>query len=79
MILVIGDALDAGEVAALRDAAARLDFDDGRATAGRYARDVKTNLQALPSKAREAVFEKVRRALIPRYSPGQLHGMSGAV
>jgi hypothetical protein len=29
MILVIGDALDAGEVAALRDAAARLDFDPG--------------------------------------------------
>ncbi|RXV61704.1 Fe2+-dependent dioxygenase [Roseovarius sp. A46] len=64
MILVIGDVLDAGEVAALRDAAARLEFGDGKTTAGRYARDVKANLQAQPSKGREAIFQKVRRALM---------------
>ena len=64
MILVIGDVLDKTEVAALREAAARLEFGDGKATAGRYAREVKANLQALPSKGREAIFEKVRRALM---------------
>ena len=55
MILVIGDVLDKTEVAALREAAARLEFGDGKATAGRYAREVKANLQALPSKGREAM------------------------
>lgn len=64
MILVIGEVLDAGEAAALRDAAAGLEFGDGTATAGRYAKGVKSNLQALPSKGREAVFEKVRTALM---------------
>ena len=64
MILVIGNVLDAGEVAALREAAAKLEFGDGKATAGRYAKGVKTNLQAVPSKGREAVFEKVRSALM---------------
>jgi PKHD-type hydroxylase len=64
MILVIGDVLDPAEVAALQEAAARLEFGDGRATAGRYAEAVKNNLQALPSTGREAIFEKVRGALL---------------
>lgn len=63
MILVIANVLDAHEVAALRAAADKLEFVDGKATAGRYARDVKQNLQAKPSKALDALFEKVRRSL----------------
>jgi len=63
MILVIANVLDTHEVAALRAAADKLDFVDGRTTAGRYARDVKQNLQAKPSKTLDGLFEKVRTAL----------------
>ncbi|SLN53011.1 Fe2+-dependent dioxygenase [Roseisalinus antarcticus] len=63
MILVIANVLDAHEVAALRAAAEKLDFVDGKTTAGRYARDVKQNLQASPSKALDGLFEKVSGAL----------------
>lgn len=63
MIIVIASVLDSHEVAALRAAADRLEFVDGKTTAGRYAKDVKQNLQAKPSKALEAQFEKVRTAL----------------
>lgn len=63
MILVIANVLDVHEVAALRAAAEKLDFVDGKTTAGRYARDVKQNLQAKPSKALDGLFEKVRMAL----------------
>lgn len=52
------------EVVVLREAARRLDFGDGRATAGHRAREVKANDQALPSPARDAILEKVRRALM---------------
>ncbi len=61
MVIVIANVLNAQELAALQEAASRLDFEDGRATAGRYARDVKANLQAKKSPELEAIFEKVRK------------------
>ena len=64
MILVIANVLDMHEVAALRTAADKLDFVDGNTTAGRYARDVKQNQQAKPSKVLDGLFEKVRMALM---------------
>jgi len=63
MFLVIGDVLDSHQVAALKEAAAGLAYTDGKTTAGRYARDVKANLQAKPSKDLDAIFETVRKAL----------------
>ena len=63
MLVVIGNILDTAEVEALREIAGELSFTDGRSTAGRYARDVKSNLQADPSEMREAVFAKVQQAL----------------
>ena len=63
MILVIDQLLTPAEVTAIREVAGTLDFEDGRATAGRFAREVKANHQARPSAERDAVLEKVRRAL----------------
>lgn len=63
MILVIDDVMSPHEVAALREAAASLSFEDGRASAGRYARSVKHNEQAGDTPAREAIFSKVRDSL----------------
>lgn len=63
MAIVISDVLDAQKLAALQEAAATLDYEDGRATAGRYARDVKANLQARKSPALDAIFETVRATL----------------
>jgi PKHD-type hydroxylase len=56
---VIGNVLDRHEVAAIRDLAARAEFKDGRATAGRYAREVKRNEQAARSSDVDAVLSKV--------------------
>ncbi len=56
--------MDKHEVAALREAAAEFEYTDGKSTAGRYARDVKANLQAKPSKELDALFETVRRKLM---------------
>lgn len=64
MIMVIGNVLDRHELAALREAASDLSFEDGKATAGRYARDVKSNLQARPSDELEAVLDTVRGKLM---------------
>jgi len=64
MAAVLGSVLTPDEAAALREAAARVPFGDGRATAGRYARPVKHNEQAEESPARKAIFEKTRRALM---------------
>ena len=64
MILAIEGVLTVEEVAAMREAAAAMDFADGRETAGRYAREVKANAQAAPSTERDAVLEKARRALL---------------
>ncbi len=63
MAVVISNVLDAHALAALREAADALDYEDGRATAGRYARDVKANLQAKKSPALDAIFESVRSTL----------------
>jgi len=63
MIFVIDRVLDSHEAAALREAAARLDFEDGRRTAGRYAEGVKRNEQARDTPARAAVVDKVTQTL----------------
>lgn len=64
MLIALTGILSPAEVGAVRDAAGRLEFGDGRATAGRRAREVKANDQALPSPARDAILEKVRKALL---------------
>lgn len=64
MFLVIGEVLDRHEVAAIREVAAGLEFRDGRATAGRFAREVKRNEQAARSDDLDAVLKKVERALM---------------
>ncbi|MCA8927983.1 MAG: Fe2+-dependent dioxygenase [Alphaproteobacteria bacterium] len=63
MVCVIDDLLDRHTVAALYEAAAALPFEDGRRTAGRYARAVKANEQAEPTPNRQAILDKVREAL----------------
>lgn len=62
-MIVIENLLTPAEVAALRDMARGLSFGDGRATAGRHAREVKANDQALPSPELDAVLGKVESAL----------------
>lgn len=63
MFIVLGEVLDQYEVAALREAATELDFQDGKATAGKYARSVKNNEQAAASPALDAITEKVKGTL----------------
>jgi PKHD-type hydroxylase len=63
MFLAIENLLDAASVAALRDEAGLLTFEDGGKTAGRFAREVKSNDQAAPSDARDAVLAMVARAV----------------
>jgi PKHD-type hydroxylase len=63
MFNVIGDIFDTHELAALREAVAGLDYEDGKRTAGALARDVKMNAQASATKARDAVLKKVEAAL----------------
>ncbi|WP_148253373.1 Fe2+-dependent dioxygenase [Aidingimonas lacisalsi] len=62
-MMIIGNVLDPYEVAALREAADTLTYDDGRKTAGRYARDVKHNTQAGAAPERDAILTKVKTAL----------------
>lgn len=61
---MIGNVLDRHEVAAIRDLAARAEFRDGRATAGRYAREVKRNEQAARSSDVDVVLSKVEGTLM---------------
>lgn len=63
MILVLEAVLKPAEAAVLAAEAADLAFADGRATAGRHARAVKANDQALPSPARDAVLARAEAAL----------------
>jgi PKHD-type hydroxylase len=63
MFLVIEQVLDRAEVTALRAAAESLDFADGGATAGRFARAVKANDQAVASPGLEAIQAKVAARL----------------
>lgn len=64
MYLAIDAVLDQAEVAAIRASAAGLQFQDGRATAGRYASEVKANDQATASPARDALLARVEKALL---------------
>jgi len=63
MVAVIGDILSATEVGALAEACGDLTFQDGRATAGRFARDVKDNQQATSSPQLQAILDKAANAL----------------
>jgi len=63
MIFIVDGVLNAHEAAAVQEAAAALDYEDGRRTAGRYASPVKRNEQARDTPARAAVVEKVKAAL----------------
>lgn len=63
MIIVAG-VLSQAEVAATRAAVAKLKFVDGRATAGRIAKQVKANDQAVASPERDAILEKAKKAIL---------------
>jgi PKHD-type hydroxylase len=63
-MIAIAGVLTAEEAAAIRATAPALDWGDGRATAGRIARTVKANHQALPGAARDAILDKVRSAML---------------
>lgn len=62
-MMIIGNVLDQHEVAALREAAESIPYEDGRKTAGRYAREVKHNTQAGATTERDAILAKVKKAL----------------
>lgn len=64
MFIAIDGVLNASEVAALKGAAETLSFADGRATAGKIAREIKANDQAVPSPELEAIQAKVTAALM---------------
>lgn len=63
MPAVLSDLLTGPEAAVLHDAAAALAFRDGGLTAGRIARAVKHNLQAVAGPDTAAVLEKAETAL----------------
>ncbi len=63
MILAIDELLSPAETEALRESAGGLSFGDGKATAGRYARDVKANDQAVASPERDALLDMVQRKI----------------
>jgi len=63
VLLVLGNIFNEHELAAIREAATGLDFADGRATAGKYAKAVKRNEQAQASPAFHAITEKVKTSL----------------
>lgn len=60
MMSVIGEVLEPAMRDVLFAAAQDLTFEDGTATAGRYARDVKSNQQATPCAELDEIFETVR-------------------
>lgn len=64
MFIAIEGVLNSGEVAALQGAARSLEFADGRATAGKFAREIKANDQAVASPELEAIQAKVSAALM---------------
>lgn len=63
MAIVLEAVLDPHELIAAREVAAGADFVDGRATAGRHAREVKANAQAIGSPAVIGLIRKVENAL----------------
>ena len=64
MFHLIGNLFDRHSLAALQEAVAALDYEDGRRTAGAIAARVKSNAQAKRTPARDAVIEKVQAALM---------------
>ncbi len=63
MFLAIEQVLTTEEAAAIRAAAASLEFGDGKATAGRFVREIKANDQAVASPGLEAIQARVTAAL----------------
>lgn len=63
MIFQIADCLDAADLDAARDVAARAEFVSGRQTAGRVARKAKNNLQAADSSEIRGLLALVERRL----------------
>lgn len=63
MFLVLDGILTPAEAAVLRAAADGLGFADGKATAGRIAREIKANDQAAPSAELDAIRAKATAAL----------------
>ena len=63
MFLAIDGILSPVEARAIGDAASGMAFGDGRATAGRIAREIKANDQALPDDDLEAIRARVQEAL----------------
>jgi len=64
MIFVLDRVLERAELSAIRSAAEGLSYGDGRRTAGRFARAVKSNAQAMPSSELEAIEAKVSSRLM---------------
>ena len=64
MMLVLEGVLPPPLAEVLREEAETAAFEDGRKTAGRFAREVKANDQATPSPTRDAILEKARAALM---------------
>ena len=63
-MIVIANVLSSAEVEAACNLAVILPFADGRATAGRIARQVKANDQALASPGRDALLDKAKKAIL---------------
>jgi PKHD-type hydroxylase len=63
MFVVLQAVLSPAEAGVLAEAARGLAYDDGRKTAGRFAREVKANDQAAASTERDAILARVERAL----------------
>lgn len=63
MILVLDRLLERSELSAIRSSAERLQYNDGKSTAGRFARSVKANSQAVASSDLEAIEAKITRRL----------------
>jgi PKHD-type hydroxylase len=63
MMLVIEGVLSPTEAQVLRKAASSLAFEDGARSAGRFAREVKSNDQATATPERDAVLAMIERAL----------------
>ena len=63
MLIAIENLLDGDQTARLARAAAGLNFSDGKATAGRFVKEVKANDQAVPSAELTAVLAAVEQAL----------------
>lgn len=63
MMIVVQSVIPPADVPALGQTARTLTFDDGRTTAGRFARNVKANDQAAATPARDAILTRVEQAL----------------